>query len=67
MQVIKMWEEHLNSIISVIYDDGNRIVTKTGKLTSIDEQFLIIQTQEGSEAISKSRIIRIKLQGGNND
>lgn len=53
-------EGYLKKRIKLIYDDGNRITTKRGILISVND-FIVIKTEEGDEAISRDRVIRMEL------
>ena len=52
----------LDKKVKVIYDDGAHITLKIGILIDSDNDFLFLDTEEGEEAISKTKIIRMELQ-----
>ena len=58
------WNNYINKKVKTVYDDGNRITTKKGILKNVGKSFLILKTEEGDEAISTSRIIRMELTNG---
>jgi RNase P/RNase MRP subunit p29 len=54
--MIKKW---VGKVVSVIFDDGSKIVKHTGKLIAIESNFLVLNYNDGEEAIPFENIIRV--------
>jgi len=47
--------------VKIVYDDGNRVVTKFGVLQNSDANFLSFKSEIGSEIVPIARIIRLEV------
>ena len=48
----------------IIFDDYGRPTPKSGEFVKEDELFIYLKTDRGVEAISKSKIVRMEISGG---
>lgn len=53
--------DYVGKRIKIIFDDGNKIVTKFGKLQSNDQNFLVFRSELGEEVVPINRIIRLEV------
>lgn len=56
------WQEHINKMITVFYDDGQAVSKKIGRLVKLDENFLFLNVLNSEQiAIPISRVVRIEV------
>ncbi len=55
-------EGWLNKRVSVIFNDGSRVVTHHGVLQSISDRMVVIKGTDKEEAISLDKIVRMELE-----
>jgi len=54
--MVRKW---IGKKVSVIFNDGSKIVKHTGKLITVESDFLVISYNESEEAIPFENIIRV--------
>lgn len=55
-------EDWIGKRVSIIFDDGSRIVTRHGILRSISDGLVFVKTNGKEEAISMEKIVRMELE-----
>ncbi len=61
------WNKVIGSKIKLVFDDGKSVSAKVGTLKEVADEYLGIETSFGLEYISRGRIVRMEIFGGQED
>jgi hypothetical protein len=56
------WNTLIGKTLRIFYDDGEKVMERTGILTAVDETTLFISVRGRSEGIAMSRYIRHEVE-----
>jgi len=56
------WTNYIGKQVSIIFDDGQNISTKTGQLIEATDSFVKINTNGIEQMIMANRIVRVELK-----
>ena len=56
------WTNYIGKQVSIVFDDGQNISTKTGRLIEATDSFVKINTNGSEQLIMANRIVRVELK-----
>ena len=59
--MVNGWNKFLGKNLKIVFDDGQGVSIKAGILKEVTDDYLLIRTSQGEQAISLHRIVRTEV------